>query len=229
MDRLTMVMAEQALYRLLTWLSPSYPVGAYAYSHGLEWAVETGRVRDEATLQRWIEQLMVAGSGWSDAVLFACAHDCAGDEAALADLNQLALALAPSKERALETEAQGKAFLQITLEAWPWPGCEALALGPKVAYPVAVAIAASGHGIARQPALSAYCHGLAANLVSAGVRLIPLGQSAGQRITAALEHPISQTVRAACAAGADDIGGSAVVSDIASMAHETQRTRLFRS
>lgn len=219
------------LYRLMAWLSPSYPVGAFAYSHGIEWAVEDGRVTDEATLAAWVESIVRHGAGWSDAVLFSNAYSCDGDPARLADLNSFAVSLAPSTERHLETTAQGMAFVKATKDAWPWVEAEQVsdALGPEIAYPVAVAAAASAHGIPLAAALNAYLHGFAANLVSAGVRLIPLGQSAGQRILAGLEGAISETAASAEDASLDDVGGIAVLSDIAAMQHETQYTRLFRS
>lgn len=223
-------LGNAGLYRLMAWLSPSYPVGAFAYSHGIEWAVEDGRIGDEETLAAWVETIVRHGAGWSDAVLFAQAYGCGNDAEELADVNDIAVALAPSSERHLETTAQGTAFVKATRDAWPWPAmADALAaLGPAAAYPVAVGVAAHGHGIALESALHAYLHGFAANLVSAGVRLIPLGQSAGQRVLAGLEDAISKTA-AAAAAGIDDVGGIAVLSDIAAMQHETQYTRLFRS
>ncbi len=219
------------LYRLMAWLSPSYPVGAFAYSHGIEWAVEDGRVTDETTLAAWVESIIRHGAGWSDAVLFANAHACGGDAKKLGDVNAFALALAPSSERYLETSAQGTAFRKATTDAWPWVDMDETvsALGPDVAYPVAVAAAASGHQIPFAASLNAYLHGFAANLVSAGVRLIPLGQSAGQRVLAGLESAITETAAAAEHTSLDNAGGIAIISDIAAMQHETQYTRLFRS
>ncbi len=224
-------MNSPALYRLMTWLSPGYPVGAFAYSHGLEWVVETGVVSSQDTLGDWIEDLVVHGSGWTDAVLFSLAHDAASDSAALGDINDLAIALSPSRERQMETVALGNAFIKATGDVWPWPGLARLTglPGDAVAYPVAVGAAAAGHGIDRKDALTAFVHGFAANLVSAGVRLIPLGQTAGQQVQRDLEKPVARTVERAAVAGHDDPGGAAMLSDIASMKHETQYTRLFRS
>lgn len=224
-------MDDRALYRLMAWLSPGYPVGAFAYSHGIEWAVEDGSVTDEASLTGWTEDILRLGGGWTDAVLFAHAWRAGDDGAALADLNALAEALAPSVERRLETMAQGTAFMKATLDAWPWPGATAVraALGAETAYPIAVAAAAAGHGAPLEAALPAYLHGFAANLVSAGVRLVPLGQSAGQRALAYLETPVREVAAAAADADLAALGGIAIVSDIAAMKHETQYTRLFRS
>ncbi len=218
------------LYRLLAWLSPSYPVGAFAYSHGIEWAVETGTVADRDGLEGWLRDLLVHGGAWSDAVLFAQAWHAAeaGDGASLAEINDLALALCPSAERRLETTAQGNAFLTATRASWPWDeGADPLS--GDVAYPVAVAAAAAGHGVGLEPALHAFIHAVAANLISAGLRLVPLGQTDGQRVLSALEGDVARAAEAALAADISEVGGCAFLSDVAAMRHETQYTRLFRS
>ncbi|HCS69548.1 MAG TPA: urease accessory protein UreF [Rhodospirillaceae bacterium] len=225
-------MDSGSLYRLLAWLSPGYPVGAFAYSHGLEWAVETGAVADRAGLERWLRDLLAHGGAWSDAVLFARSHDAAaggGAGAALAEINDLAVALCPSSERRLETTAQGNAFLLATRASWPWDDDDTDLIPGDCAYPVAVAWAAAGHGLPLGPALHAYVHAVAANLISAGVRLIPLGQTDGQRVLAALEDAVAQTAAAAQVADLAALGGCAFLSDVAAMRHETQYTRLFRS
>ena len=225
------IMDNAALYRLMAWLSPSYPVGAFAYSHGIEWAVEDGRITNETTLLSWIDAVISVGTGWSDAVLFCHAHDAGGSADSLIEINDLACALAPSLERHLETTAQGTAFVKATLDAWPWPDSAALfkALGPEIAYPVAVAATAQGHGIDKDPALHAYLHGFAANLVSAGVRLIPLGQTDGQLSLRALEPVVCNARDAALSTPLDELGTATPVVDWTSMQHETQYTRLFRS
>ena len=224
---------DAALYRLLAWLSPSYPVGAFSYSGGLEWAVEAGDVNDEASLRRWLAMVVAEGSGFCDAVLFVHAHRSAAtaDDDALRTVAELAAALAPSKERFLETTAQGQAFVEATQTAWACATLERLSAvwrGP-VAYPVAVGVAAAGHGIAIEPALLAFLHAVTANLISAGLRLVPLGQSHGQRILAALEGVVAATAQRALGASLDDIGSATVRADLASLRHETQYTRLFRS
>ncbi len=224
-------MDSGSLYRLLAWLSPGYPVGAFAYSHGLEWAVETGAVADRAGLERWLRDLLAHGGAWSDAVLFARSHDAAaaGDGAALAEINDLAVALSPSSERRLETTAQGNAFLLATRASWPWDDDDTDLIPGDCAYPVAVAWAAAGHGLPLEAALHAYVHAVAANLISAGVRLIPLGQTDGQRVLAALEDAVARTATAAQTADLAALGGCAFLADVAAMRHETQYTRLFRS
>jgi urease accessory protein len=216
----------------MIWLSPAYPVGGYSYSHGLEWSVEAGKVGDAATLGAWIEDVLAHGAGRSDAIFLAEAWRAfaAGDAGALELAAELAAALAPSAERRLETLAQGTAFLAATLAAWPKPELEALAAeGREVAYPIAVGAATAAHGLPLVETAQAFLQAFAANLVSAGVRLIPLGQSDGLRVLARLEPLIPRVVAGALGASLDDVGGAAIAADIASMRHETQYTRLFRS
>ncbi|MCW0181718.1 MAG: urease accessory protein UreF [Zavarzinia sp.] len=223
---------ERALYRLLAWLSPSYPVGAFSHSHGLEWAVEQGWVRDRAALVDWLGLLLGQGSGWNDAVFFAYAHHAGGDAAKLNMIAELAAANAPAKERQVESLAQGTAFRLISESAW---GHEVLALLPvSVAYPVVVGALAAAEAIPLAPALTAYLHAFAANLVSAAQRLVPLGQTDGQKAIAALmpavEDAVARTLALDPAADPfEALGGCALVSDICAMRHETQYTRLFRS
>jgi urease accessory protein len=226
-------LSAPALYRLQAWLSPAYPVGAFSFSSGLEWAIEAGDVNDAATLQRWLAVILTDGGSFCDAVLFVHAHRAIerSDDTALAAVAELAVAFAPSKERHLETTAQGNAFLAATRAAWPCAALERLVSispGP-CAYPVAVGAAAAGHGIPLTPALAAYLHALTANLISAGVRLIPLGQTDGQRVLATLEPVTAAAAARALTTPLDQVGGAAFRADLASLRHETQYTRLFRS
>jgi urease accessory protein len=222
-----------ALYRLMAWLSPSYPVGAFSYSSGIEWAVEAGDIKDAESLRRWLAVVIGEGGAFCDAVFFVHTYRSLADPSddALRAVAELAAAFAPSKERHLETTAQGAAFIAATRAAWPCAALDRLAAawdGP-AAYPVAVAVAAAGHGIALEPALHAYLHAVTANLISAGVRLVPLGQSDGQRVLAALEPVVEATAQKALATPLDRVGGAAFRADLASLLHETQYTRLFRS
>jgi urease accessory protein len=222
-----------ALWRLMAWLSPAYPIGAFSYSSGIEWAVEAGDITDAATLRGWLAVMIREGGGYCDAVFLAHAHRAidAGDDTALRTVAELAAAFSPTKERHLETTAQGRAFLDTTRAAWPAPALDRLLAvwDGDVALPVAVAVACAGHGVALAPALRAFLHALTVNLISTGVRLVPLGQTDGQRVLAALEPVAAATAERALAATLDDVGGAAFRSDIASMRHETQYTRLFRS
>jgi urease accessory protein len=222
-----------ALYRLMAWLSPAYPVGAFSYSGGLEWAIEAGDITDAASLEGWLAAMIRDGGGFCDAVFLVHAHRAttARDDAALAAVAALAAAFTPSRERFLETTAQGRAFFETTSAAW---GCAALdrlaaAWDGPLAYPIAVAVASAGHDIALEPTLAAFLQALASNLVSAGLRLVPLGQTDGQRVVAGLEPVVAACALEALACPLEHVGGAAFRADIASMRHETQYTRLFRS
>jgi urease accessory protein len=222
-----------ALYRLMAWLSPAYPIGAFSYSSGIEWAVEAGDIKDAETLRSWLAVMLGEGGGFCDAVFFAHAHRAIADndDAALRTVAELAAAFVPSKERFLETTAQGRAFLEATRAAWPSPALtrfEALWHG-SVTLPVAVGVACAGHGIACETALHAFLHSQVANWISAGVRLIPLGQSDGQRVLAALEETVAAAATRALATPLEEVGSAAFRADLATMRHETQYTRLFRS
>ncbi|MEM1343928.1 MAG: urease accessory protein UreF [Pseudomonadota bacterium] len=211
-----------ALYRLSAWLSPSYPVGAYSYSHGLEWAVETGAITDRATLTAWVSDALEHGGGATDAVLLAAAWRATTAGEGVEAVAELAEAFQPSRERHLESTAQGRAFADVTRAAW------GLDVAP-APYPVVVGQAAALASVALEPVILLYLHAFAANLVSAGVRLVPLGQTDGQRATAQL-MPLTERVAAqAIATPLDALGSAAFALDIAAMRHETQYTRLFRS
>jgi len=214
---------KAALYKLLTWLSPGYPIGAYTYSHGIEAAVAAGDVAGRAAVESWIRACLVHGAGWSDAVLLAQAWQAErrGDASLVDELIELAAALAPSAERLLETEAQGAAFADVTAKVW--------GAGGPAPYPVTVGRAAARHGLALDDTLVAYVHGFAANLVSASVRLVPLGQAEGQAVLAGLMADILALAGRAGSATLDEIGGCALGADIASMRHETLDVRLFRT
>ena len=222
-----------ALYRLLAWLSPSYPIGAFSYSSGIEWAVEAGDITDADALRGWLAVVIGEGGGFCDAVFFVHAHRAAisNDDAALRAVAELTAAFSPSKERHLETTAQGRAFLDTTRAAWPTPSLDRLTAvwDGAVALPIAVGAASAGHGIALAPALHAYLHAMTANLISTGLRLVPLGQTDGQRVLAALEPVATATAARALVTSLDQVGGAAFRADLASMRHETQYTRLFRS
>ncbi|MER2194528.1 urease accessory protein UreF [Methylobacterium brachiatum] len=219
--------------RLMAWLSPGYPVGAYAYSHGLEWAAETGDVRDEASLAAWLADVCAHGALRNDLILAAHAQRAvsSAEPARIAAINDLALALAPSRELHLETSQQGRSFLDATLGAWPCEALTALAaqLSGPVAYPVAVGAAAGAHGMALPPLLAAYGLAFVQNLVSAALRAAPVGQAAGTRVIAALIPRLTRLAEAAGAVDLDAIGSATFRLDLGSFRHETQYSRIFRS
>lgn len=204
-----------ALLRLLAWLSPAFPTGGFAYSHGVEWAVEAGCVRDQATLREWLVDLLAHGSGRNDAILLRHAHRGAA-------VAELARATQPTRERLLETASQGRAFALATRA---WDG----ALPDDLTYPVAVGVLAGRHNVFEDDAALGYTQALVANVISAAVRLVPLGQSTGLAVLASLEAEIVATVDATRDATLDDLGGACLRADLFSALHETQYTRLFRS
>jgi urease accessory protein len=224
------------LQRLMTWLSPAFPVGAFTYSHGLEAAVETGMVADREDLSSWAETIVSSGTGRVDAALFCTAYDAVGNEdaAGLAWVLERGDAMRPTRELGLETLSQGVAFVSAATRHWlsPWLmrlNDIATQMDREIAYPVAVGVTAADHGIPVLPALEAYLHAFAANIVSAGVRAIPLGQSDGLHVLAGLEPVIVAAAKAALARPVDDMGSAAIMVDWASTIHETQYSRLFRS
>ena len=235
-------MDEPALFDLLTWMSPAWPIGAFAHSGGLEWAVEAGHVTTRAACEAWIGDLLAHGPLHNEAMLFVHAFRAAraGDQPRLTQIAELAAAAQSGAERHLETTAQGAAFLRIARDATaPTAFAALLADVPagELAYPVAAATLFACHGIGEKPALTAYLHGAVANLVSAAQRLVPLGQTDGQRTLMALRPAVLALAETAIAttianAGGDpfvDLSGCSLVADIGCIAHETQYTRLFRT
>ncbi|MEM9634714.1 MAG: urease accessory protein UreF [Pseudomonadota bacterium] len=229
-----------ALYRLLTFLSPAFPIGAFTYSHGLEKVIDQGGIANADELKTWLEDILKYGAGRSDAILlketYRAAVNC--DEGTVRSLQELALALQPSKERHLETSAQGTAFLNTIKSSWmPNPEVPAGKLLQDLAgsekndwpYPVALGLVCAAHQISEEASLTSYLHAFTANIVSVAVRAVPLGQNDGQKVLAALEPVIFQVAKEAGSAGLDNLGTSTFLADIASMAHETQYSRLFRS
>ena len=208
-----------SLLLLLTWMSPAFPTGAFAYSHGLEWAIDTDVVKDGDGLKSWIGDILTRGSGWNDAVLFA---RCWEEDAA--GLNALALALATSRERHLETTQLGRAF-RIAAGVFAAPTLH----DEEIAYPVAAGSACAAMGIDRTQALLAYLQGFAASLTSVAVRLVPIGQTAGLEVLRDLAPVISATAERAARAGLDQLGAITLLADIAAMNHEIQRSRVFRT
>lgn len=226
-------MSLQGIYELLSWMSPSYPVGAYTYSHAIEYAVEEGYVKDLATLTSWLEDVVEFGSARNDAILLAETYRAlqSGDSQALRKVAEVAFANRPTRELELETTAQGKAFVTITEDAFPSSTFQTLKSvwdGP-IVYPVAVATAAAGKSIPLETALTGYLHAFISNLVSAAVRIVPLGQTDGQRAIAALEEICAEQVQRSLFSNLDDLGSATLMVDWCSCKHETQYTRLFRS
>lgn len=210
---------QTSLLHLLTLLSPAFPTGAFAYSHGLEQAIAGGEVTGKESLSEWLESLLERGSAFNDAVMIAFAT-----EENLAELNAIALSLSASRERHLETTVLGSAFASSAGSFLD------LALPDgDIAYPLAVAAAGLAAGIERDALVAAYLHAFSANLVSVAVRLVPIGQRAGLSVLARLLPVIRKVTATAMRATPDDIGSACFFSDIASMRHEFQEPRIFRT
>ena len=218
--------ARPALLRLMAWLSPAFPVGSFSYSHGLESAVHDGLIASRDDLAGWLETLLEMGSGWNDAVLLAESWRRARSGGDLGELADLAAALAGSAERHRETVLQGAAFLEAAA-AWSNPALASLP--PDCPYCIAVGAAAAGGGVALTDALAAFLQAFATNLIQAAIRLGVTGQTAATALLAALEPSLLALASRAADSTLDDLGGCAVLSDIAAMRHEGQETRLFRS
>lgn len=218
-----------ATLRLLAWLSPAFPTGGYAYSHGVEWAVETGDIRDADTLFSWLSDVLRHGSGRTDTILLRHAHRAAGDLDTLAALVELALATSASRERRLEAIGQGNAF-KAAIRAWNTTLLADLTdrVGD-IPYALAVGALAGISGIEEDLVAFGVLQAFAANLISAAVRLVPLGQTAGLAVLARLEPVVLSVGHETRCATLDDLGGFCFRSDIAALRHETQYTRLFRS
>lgn len=210
-----------ALLTLAQWLSPAYPVGAFSYSHGLEWAVHCGDVADASDFQEWLVDILTQGAGQNDAILLAAAYSAA-EPVAAAEVDAVARALAPSRERLMETTLQGAAFAGLTSDIWPAPLSD-------LCYPVAIGAAARMLGLPLTETLAMYLHAFASNLTSAAIRLVPLGQTEGQTLLAACAPICERLAQSTQTQTLDDIGSCCFAADIASMQHETQYSRLFRS
>jgi urease accessory protein len=219
-------MSQTALLRLMTLLSPSFPVGGFAYSHGLEQAAADGWVTDAAGLGNWLSQLLRSGSAWNDAVLLSEAHRCADMPEALRSVAALAEALAGSRERHMESQNLGAAFITaVTSGGLAVPA----ALGETAAYPVAVGAAAAAQGLGCAETVSAFLHAFASGQIQCAIRLGILGQAGGVKLIASLEADIADIAVRAAASGLDDLGSNTFAAEIASMRHETLYSRIFRT
>ena len=225
-----------ALLRLQSWLSPAFPTGSYSYSHGLEWAVEAGYIADRKSLVDWLEADLRFGSGRNEAIFFSEAWRSARDNdcAKLFEIAELAAVFRGTAEFVLESSQQASACRTMLRQVWPDRILDSLLellserhVSPALA--VVLGVRAAREGIPMSLALPAFLQSYIANLVTAGVRLVPLGQTDGQLVIAALEETVLATTQQARNATIDDLGSAAFMVDLASMAHETQYTRLFRS
>ena len=213
-------MSTDAPLTLMQWFSPSFPVGAFAYSHGLEYAIDTGQITSAEALSEWLVDVVVQGSGSNDVILLAAAYNA--DAGLIPEIDATARAFAASQERLTETLDQGQAFSRTVEAVW------ATEIGP-LSYPVAVGVAAQAKSMPLDLTAEYFLHAFVANLVSVAVRLVPLGQTEGQATLAKLAPLIRDTARAAISQDIDDIASNCFALDIASMQHETQYSKVFRT
>jgi urease accessory protein len=228
--------SQMALLRQQSWLSPAFPTGSYSYSHGIEWAVEAGHIHDRKSLVEWLDADLCYGSGRNEAIFFSEAWHCAidDDRAKLFEIAELAAAFRGTSEFALESSQQASACLATLCRIWPDPVLDWLSeilceRHVQPALSVVLGISTARQGITACLAVPAFLQNHIANLVTAGVRLIPLGQTDGQLAIAELEEAVLAASAQAENAAIGDLGSAAFMVDLASMTHETQYTRLFRS
>jgi urease accessory protein len=225
-----------AMLRLQSWFSSSFPTGAYSYSHALEWAVEAGDIQDRTSLVDWLAADLCHGSGRNEAIFFSEAWRCASkdDRAKLCTIAELAAAFRGTAEFALESSQQATACLAMLRRVWPDELLEWLAetlreRDVRPALAVVLGVRSASECVPAEVVLPAFLQSYSANLVNAGVRLIPLGQTDGQLAIAGLEEAVLFASTEALQSTVDQLGSAAFMVDLASMAHETQYTRLFRS
>ncbi len=206
---------------LTQWLSPTYPVGGFAYSHGLEWAIDCGAVANAPDTGDWIADVIGHGSGRNDCMFLAAAYRAETCEE-LHDIDRTSRAFCASSERLRETHLLGEAFCGVTSDVWT------LDMGT-LTYPVAIGHAAKARNLPVQLTAQMFLHSFMANLVACATRLVPLGQTDGQRLIRDLTPLCQHTASEAIEVGLDDLGSTTFLPDIASMKHETQYSRMFRT
>jgi len=228
--------APRSLIRLQNWLSPAFPTGSYSYSHGLEWAIESRQIHRRTSLVDWLDADLRFGSARNDAIFFVEAWRCAadGNQIRLLKTAELAGAFRATSEFALEASQQGVSCLATLCDVWPDAAIDSFSealrqAGAQPVLPIVIAVRSAAEGVPVDTALRAFLHATVSHLVNAGVRLIPLGQTDGQRAVAELEEAVLRASEWALTACLDDLGSAALMVDFASMLHETQYTRLFRS
>ena len=209
---------DSKLITVMQWLSPAFPIGGFAYSHGLEWAINKGYVSNREELQKWISDLLEYGSLKNDAILIKLVLQGSDPK----EINELAMALCPASERLSETQLQGGAFCKIMREVWSLE-IDDLTL------PIALALAAKNESIDQNLVLPAYLHSFCSNLISVAMRLIPIGQTDGQKTLRELSPLISDSVRAVAKSDKDDLGSACFLSDVSAMQHEYLQPRVFKT
>ena len=209
---------DSKLITVMQWLSPAFPIGGFAYSHGLEWAINKGYVSNREELQKWVSDLLEYGSLKNDAILIKLVLKGSDPK----EINEIAIALCPANERLSETQLQGGAFCKIMREVWSLE-IDDLTL------PIALALAAKNESIDQNLVVPAYLHSFCSNLISVAMRLIPIGQTDGQKTLRELSPLISDSVRAVAKSDKDDLGSACFLSDVSAMQHEYLQPRVFKT
>ena len=209
---------DAKLITVMQWLSPAFPIGGFAYSHGLEWAINKGYVSNREELQKWVSDLLEYGSLKNDAILIKLVLQGSDPK----EINEIAIALCPANERLSETQLQGGAFCKIMREVWSLE-IDDLTL------PIALALAAKNESIDQNLVVPAYLHSFCSNLISVAMRLIPIGQTDGQKTLRELSPLISDSVRAVAKSDKDDLGSACFLSDVSAMQHEYLQPRVFKT
>ena len=231
---------DAALLQLIWLASPALPVGGFAYSEGLEAAVESARIRDEATAADWLADQLHLCLSRADLPVVAEAITAwrAGDLARIARLDAWVLASRESAELRRQTEQMGRSLLEwlrivrpqlVEGPAARWASTGSARTEVGLTYPVAFALAAAASGAPVRDCLLSFAFGWAENMMQAAIKSVPLGQGAGQRILLRLAADIPAAVDRAAALGDEDRQAFAPMLAILSARHETQYSRLFRS
>ena len=212
-----MTSVYQDMMTLQTWFSPAFPTGAFSYSHGMESAIQDNLVKDVGSLKSWIDSLLCHGSGRSDGIFLKAAYE------GVNEANGLCLALCGSKERLRETMELGQAFSRVVRASYD------VKLPDRTAYPVAIGMTAQQIGLDLTLTLQSYLQAFASNLISVGVRTIPIGQQAGQDCLIGLYPVIQNMARQIKSESLDEVGTATFVSDLMAMKHEKSVPRIYRT
>ena len=211
-------LTDSKFITLMQWLSPAFPIGGFAYSHGLEWAINKGHVNNREELQKWVSDLLEYGSLKNDAILIKLVLKGSDPK----EINELAMALCPANERLSETKLQGGAFCKIMGDVW------SLEID-NLTLPIALALAAKNESIDQNLVVPAYLHSFCSNLTSVAIRLVPIGQTDGQKTLRELSPLIFDSVREVAKSDIDDLGSTCFLSDVSAMQHEYLQPRVFKT
>lgn len=225
--------AAHTLIQLLWLASPALPVGSFSYSEGLEAAVDSARVHDEASAARWLldqQALLLARAELPLLAEATRAWQDGGDAARLAALNDWVVQTRDGAEARLQTLQMGRSLTDWLRQRADDAAVQRLAaLPPAPTWPVAFALAAARSGAALPQVLTAFGFGWAENMVQAAVKTVPLGQSAGQRLLGQLAEALPALVEQVLRDDAPPRQNFAPVQAILAARHEAQYSRLFRS